>query len=222
MSRSTNCVWQSRQHEYGKTDGRKGDCLKKNYKSTYKVSDKAKELERRNRYQAAFRKDRLFPDRDSYEELSGFKSTSWAWHPFYYTPVYFHYEEDVPSESFMHYRNYVESIAKSGTSILKIRGIRQYIRNLQPHALLRELELSNQVTSEVLQGVKCIAKMYLKRLESFKNCLFGDNEKYGTYHYVDWLADNTIKLSHDQLLQRIFYSGPYINRSMNRTSLKIS
>lgn len=181
---------------------------KKKDKSAYKVSDKAKELERKHRYENDFKNKKPFPVKGR-EELSGFKFITWLWHPFYYTPNFFNYN-DVPSESFMHYRSCVESVAKSGSSILIIRDLRQYIRELQPNNLSKELE--TKVSSEVLKGVLCIAKKYIKRLTSFKNCLFGKEgkcikgEKYSNYECSD-LNDYPIIVSREQLLKKNFYCG---------------
>ena len=185
---------------------------KKKDKSAYKVSDKAKQLERKNRYEVAFKNDTPFPIRGM-EEISGFKFTTWVWHPFYFSPIFFHYD-DVPSESYMHYRNYVESLANSGYSLLKVRDLKKYIKELQPRQLSDELK--TKVTSEVLKGVSCIAQRYMKRLTSFHNCLFGKKgkkdpvDKYSKYEFTDWL-NHTITMSREQLLQKIFYSGESMN-----------
>jgi hypothetical protein len=114
----------------------------------------------------------------------------------------------------MHYRSCVESVAKSGSSILINRDLRQYIRELQPNNLSKELE--TKVSSEVLKGVLCIAKKYIKRLTSFKNCLFGKEgkcikeEKYSNYECSD-LNDYPIIVSRERLIQKIFYCGELNN-----------
>jgi hypothetical protein len=180
----------------------------KDSKSTYKVSEKSKERERKNRYEADFKKKEIFPDRDARkEELTSFESVTLAWHPFYYIPTYFN-NDNIPSESIIHYRHCVESIAVHGSSILNIRGVRQYLRHLQPDSIYHQFK--KKVSNEILNGLKIVAEFYFQRLKSFSDCLFGNDDrevKYGTYIYDNWLNNEQIKLPRANLIKKILSSG---------------